>query len=192
MPTDTFFNLANSKKEKIEKYSIKEFANYGYTKASINRIIKDAQISRGSFYSYFLDKDDLYLYLITKYFDITQEVNQQDFNNLNYFDYQYELFNILLSKGANNPKWMKKFLTDSTVKQMNIFWQHIRSQSNITKKQLSNLRFVSNNDLQQINYITNQIIWKSLDEYFIKQENIEVIKQKIQKQLLFLKIGIQK
>ena len=35
-----------------------------YEKASINQIIKEADISRGSFYQYFEDKDDLYFFLI--------------------------------------------------------------------------------------------------------------------------------
>ena len=41
-----------------------EFSRVSYTDASINQIIQNAGISRGSFYTYFIDKDDLFSYLL--------------------------------------------------------------------------------------------------------------------------------
>jgi AcrR family transcriptional regulator len=86
MPTKTFMNLPDDKKNKIIQASIKEFSNATYEKASINKIIKDANISRGSFYMYFEDKMDLTMYLleITKNHIIQQsrDVNQAVSGNL--------------------------------------------------------------------------------------------------------------
>ena len=64
MPTDTFFNLSDEKKRRILEAAIDEFAEYRFSDASINRIVKNADISRGSFYQYFLDKEDLYLFIM--------------------------------------------------------------------------------------------------------------------------------
>ncbi len=64
MPTKTFWNLSESKREKILKASIKEFSSTTFDKVSINQIIKDAEISRGSFYMYFDDIYDLAIYLV--------------------------------------------------------------------------------------------------------------------------------
>lgn len=66
MPSQTFFNLSEEKQNKILEASIIEFSRVPYDKASINQIIKHADISRGSFYMYFDDKDDLAVYIIQR------------------------------------------------------------------------------------------------------------------------------
>ena len=69
MPSKTFLNLSEEKKERIISSAIKEFSRVPFEKTSINKIIKDAGISRGSFYMYFEDKYDLANHL----FDITRK-----------------------------------------------------------------------------------------------------------------------
>lgn len=64
MPKDTFFNLPNDKRQLIENTAITEFAAHGFDKASINSIVKNSGIAKGSFYQYFTDKKDLFLHLI--------------------------------------------------------------------------------------------------------------------------------
>ena len=64
MPNQTFFNLPDRKREKITELAIAEFAAADYDNASISNIVKQAKIAKGSFYQYFEDKTDLYLYLI--------------------------------------------------------------------------------------------------------------------------------
>jgi len=64
MPKETFFNLADEKRKKIEDAAINEFSEYGLEKASINRIVENSEIAKGSFYQYFSDKKDLYLHII--------------------------------------------------------------------------------------------------------------------------------
>lgn len=59
MPTQRFFNLKEEKKKAILTAAFHEFSRTSYSSASINRIIKEADISRGSFYTYFESKDDL-------------------------------------------------------------------------------------------------------------------------------------
>lgn len=64
MPKALFFTIHEKKKTRIIEAAIKEFSLQLYEKASINQIIKEADISRGSFYQYFEDKEDLYFFLI--------------------------------------------------------------------------------------------------------------------------------
>lgn len=66
MPTATFENLPGEKRECIMQAAITEFAEHRFSDASINRIVKAAGISRGSFYQYFKDKEDLYLLIIER------------------------------------------------------------------------------------------------------------------------------
>ena len=64
MPNQTFFNLPDKKRQTITKLAIAEFANNDYKNASITKIVKQAKIAKGSFYQYFEDKKELYLYLV--------------------------------------------------------------------------------------------------------------------------------
>lgn len=63
MPTERFYNLPKEKKEIIKKAAMAEFVRVPFEKASINKIIKEAGISRGSFYTYFEDKHDILAYI---------------------------------------------------------------------------------------------------------------------------------
>jgi TetR/AcrR family transcriptional regulator len=64
VPKETFHNLSDEKKRTIFDAAVQEFSTRRFSEASINQIIKTAGISRGSFYQYFNDKEDLYLYML--------------------------------------------------------------------------------------------------------------------------------
>ncbi|MEY8354611.1 TetR family transcriptional regulator [Lachnospiraceae bacterium 54-53] len=64
MPTQRFLNLPNEKRKKIEYTAIREFSEIPLFEVSINQIIKKADISHGSFYTYFRNKEDLVQYLL--------------------------------------------------------------------------------------------------------------------------------
>ena len=64
MPKDTFYNLPEEKRKLIEDIAITEFASNGYDKASINTIVQNSGIAKGSFYQYFEDKKDLFLHIL--------------------------------------------------------------------------------------------------------------------------------
>lgn len=95
MPKQTFFNLDNSKKERIINAALKEFASHSYLKSSINDIVEKAQISKGSFYQYFDNKKDLYKYIVdqaseTKFEFLSQKLS--DYQNLEFFELLRKLF----------------------------------------------------------------------------------------------------
>jgi len=64
MPTQTFFNLPEQKRQAIIDIAVDEFAEHDYKSVSISRIVDRAGIAKGSFYQYFADKKDLHLYLL--------------------------------------------------------------------------------------------------------------------------------
>lgn len=64
MPTTTFFNLPPPKREKLLRAAVAEFARKPCGEVSINRVIRAAEIPRGSFYQYFADKTDLFQYVL--------------------------------------------------------------------------------------------------------------------------------
>lgn len=83
MPTNTFFDLNEEKRERILNAARRVFTRSEYEKASIQDIVSEAGIPRGSFYQYFENKEDLFLYLhqvnLKKMFSITYQ------NNMDYF-----------------------------------------------------------------------------------------------------------
>jgi len=64
MPKDTFFNLPEDKRALICQVAIDEFAAHSFDQASINRIVARSGIAKGSFYQYFENKRELFLYLV--------------------------------------------------------------------------------------------------------------------------------
>ncbi|HET9912642.1 MAG TPA: TetR/AcrR family transcriptional regulator [Anaerolineales bacterium] len=90
MPKQTFLNLPQEKRDTIINAAIEEFAQYGLENASTNRIVENSGISKGSFYQYFEDKEDVFRYLMT-----VLEREKMDFikdkhppsNNMDTFDY---------------------------------------------------------------------------------------------------------
>ncbi|MDQ7093530.1 TetR/AcrR family transcriptional regulator [Desulfosporosinus sp. PR] len=64
MPKTTFYNLSKEKRERIFDAAVKEFSIRSFSQASLNQIIKNAGIPKGSFYQYFNNKEDLYLYML--------------------------------------------------------------------------------------------------------------------------------
>ncbi|GIV62791.1 MAG: TetR/AcrR family transcriptional regulator [Chloroflexota bacterium] len=64
MVKTTFLNLDEEKRERILTAALKEFSTQPYENASLNRIVAQAGIPKGSLYQYFSDKKDLYFYLI--------------------------------------------------------------------------------------------------------------------------------
>jgi AcrR family transcriptional regulator len=62
--TETFRRLPEEKRRRILEAAWAEFSTVSFSDASINQIIRRAGIPRGSFYQYFEDKDDLFVYLM--------------------------------------------------------------------------------------------------------------------------------
>lgn len=94
MPTTTFLKLSEEKRERFVQVALKEFAQFNYETASINRIIQELGIARGSVYQYFEDKLDLWLYLKS----YAEEIKMNYIKNVNrekhksFWDYYKALY----------------------------------------------------------------------------------------------------
>ena len=65
MPKPTFFNLPEEKRQRIIDASIAEFAGVPYARATLDKIVKVAGISKGSMYQFFANKAYLYFWILT-------------------------------------------------------------------------------------------------------------------------------
>jgi AcrR family transcriptional regulator len=107
MPKQTFFNLPEEKRQTIIDVAIEEFAENGFEAASINRIVANSGISKGSFYQYFADKLDLFMHLVdilaqekTAYFQDKHPPG----NNLDTFQFYRWLVKTGMGFNAANPR----------------------------------------------------------------------------------------
>ena len=113
MPTDTFFNLSKEKKDRVLQAAIAQFANKGYSKASVTQIVQDAKIAKGSFYQYFIDKKNLYKYIvklaINKKLDYINDINDSKIDGI--YDFLIQI-NIVIINFAEENLYLAKIIND--------------------------------------------------------------------------------
>ncbi len=64
MALKTFQNLTEERQKEILQVAFAEFALKGYDNSSLSSIVKKCGLAKGSFYRYFANKKELYIYLI--------------------------------------------------------------------------------------------------------------------------------
>lgn len=103
MPSDTFFRLPEEKRQRFLDAAWKEFTSYSYMDASINRIIQEAKVSRGSFYQYFSGKHDLFLYLLKTLIPTISQgfLAQMTAHGANIFEAILGMFDLILWQSAS-------------------------------------------------------------------------------------------
>ena len=139
-------NKSFKRKNELLEAALNEFTCKNYEDASLNTIIKNADISKGTFYYHFQNKEDLYLYLLetavkTKWEFINNHMkeNQQNFYVKDIFDEfklqaqmgmefavgfpQYHKLSIMFAREKGNKifedaKKILKFDTESILKKM--------------------------------------------------------------------------
>ena len=121
MPKPTFFNLPEEKRSAIEEAAILEFRNHPFAGASINRIVECSGISKGSFYQYFDDKEDVYFHIISligrekmKYLE-PKLLNPEQ---VSFFEIIREIYRSGIEFGLSNPDYLEignKMMRDPTM-----------------------------------------------------------------------------
>lgn len=199
MPSVTFEKLSAEKKKQIEKAAIKEFSNYTYHDISINRIIHDIDMPRGSFYLYFENKEDLYLYIMDKYISEYIEsfiIFLKDNNGDIILSYEYVLDKAI--NYCNNGEYsmlLTKFLRGLThrIGMKTLSLQNIE----LINRVLNNINkdYLNNNcpeDLFVVLDILTNILIHSLTEYLVMDIPIDRVRAKYFEQLRIIRIGIYK
>jgi len=64
MPTETYHHLSEEKRLQIERAAIAEFSAKPLQSASINAIVSESGIAKGSFYQYFENIEDLHRHIL--------------------------------------------------------------------------------------------------------------------------------
>ncbi|MDD2604806.1 MAG: TetR/AcrR family transcriptional regulator [Desulfobacteraceae bacterium] len=63
MPKETFFKIADDKRERLLREAARLFAERGFNQTDMAQLASRAGVAKGSIYNYFENKEDLYLYV---------------------------------------------------------------------------------------------------------------------------------
>lgn len=181
MPKATFFNLPSEKRDRIIEIIIDEFYENTYETASINQIVKTAEIAKGSFYQYFEDKLDIYKMTIEichnekkKYIERVKESTRyvDDFSIIR------EIFIAIIKFDIDKPKYsniINKFqkITDREFREEILSDIEIDSEcefKTILKEGIDKGRIYYNVDVELVSFLLENISI-NVKEYFKMQQS---------------------
>ena len=120
MPTSTFFNLKDEKRNKIIEVVKKEFERVPLSKISIKKIVEESYIARGSFYQYFTSKEDLIEYILRQEYIRIKDVILKllEKNSGNIFDMSYEYLEHIVENEKSKTSYylhIAQYLKEQTI-----------------------------------------------------------------------------
>ena len=200
MPTNTFFNLPIEKREKIINAAKSEFVEYSFHDASINRIIKSAGISRGSFYMYFENKEDLFLYILDGYREeaLAEIIKRVNGKKCDIFQMAIYIYDYVTSKDFNEEMYdfIIKTLHNVDMTLINYFFKldcrDIKISAARKYIDLSNIVFANDEELLNIIEIIENIMIMELISTLSGKYDCSVGKEKLIGKFNIIKNGILK
>lgn len=199
MPTKTFFNLKEDKRQRVEKALMHEFGKGSFEQASITNIVNEAKIPRGSFYQYFVDKKDAVTYLIQKFILLEHQKIHEALveNNGDIFEtalriYDYRTKETILNFDIGLAKNILEELRRNNV---NIFENRdILEKEESLKKYINkdNMKINSEEDLYYFIRILTAIVRSVTMEVFSERISKEEGRKMLEKELEIIKKGIEK
>ena len=196
----TFYNLPEQKRQRIIDAIVEEFSSSSTEKVSINRIVKAANISRGSFYQYFDDKVDLVEVLTKSFVDLSIEGANKalEYSNGDIF-YTYEkLFEIITNFAQDKTQKviLKNLLrslraNDDLVSKESLNRFNGFEELNKIAKQYNtdNLKFKSSEDVEYLSQILTQLLKNAIFNYFVIDVDYQTVKKTFLRKLEIVKSG---
>lgn len=199
----TFYNLPYEKRKRITDAVIKEFMERPNEKVSINRIIKTAEISRGSFYQYFDDKVDL-IEIITK--TMFEESNNKakeilKLSSGDLFVMYIKMFDYFgdYSSQKQTMKIMRN-IVDSFKANDDLVSEYLKNRFNMaltnneiyTMVDRQNLKFQDNESVKCLIEILTQVLKNAIFDVFVAGSDREEVRERLIKKIDIIKQGAVK
>lgn len=205
MVSTTFLNLDEEKQSRIVQAALDEFSENSFNDASITSIVRKAEISRGSFYQYFGNKENLYQYLVNKLYvkhrqdlyDIIEKNAGDLYASLIDF-YEKYIDEVMNSKYFSFYKNTFLYVNHYLIGEGGLF--SLSAQSPNRKKDqasfisiinLDDLRTDSKKDLLEFIYFTVNLIHHMIIDGFVSDLSADEIKERSFRAVNWLFYGIQ-
>lgn len=199
----TFYNLPYEKRKRITDAVIKEFMERPNEKVSINRIIKAAEISRGSFYQYFDDKVDLIEIITKTMFDESsnkaKEILKLSCGDL--FIMYIKMFDYFgdYSSQKQTMKIMRN-IVDSFKANDDLVSEYLKNRFNIALSNneiylmvdRQNLKFQDNESVKCLIEILTQVLKNAIFDVFVAGSDREEVRERLIKKIDIIKQGAVK
>ena len=199
----TFYNLPYEKRKRITDAVIKEFMERPNEKVSINRIIKTAEISRGSFYQYFDDKVDLIEIITKTMFDESsnkaKEILKLSCGDL--FVMYIKMFDYFddYSSQKQTMKIMRN-IVDSFKANDDLVSEYLKNRFNMaltnneiyTMVDKQNLKFQDNESVKCLIEILTQVLKNAIFDVFVAGSDREEVRERLIKKIDIIKQGAVK
>lgn len=199
----TFYNLPYEKRKRITDAVIKEFMERPNEKVSINRIIKTAEISRGSFYQYFDDKVDLIEIITKTMFDESsnkaKEILKLSCGDL--FVMYIKMFDYFddYSSQKQTMKIMRN-IVDSFKANDDLVSEYLKNRFNIALSNneiylmvdRQNLKFQDNESVKCLIEILTQVLKNAIFDVFVAGSEREEVRERLIKKIDIIKQGAVK
>ena len=199
----TFYNLQYEKRKRITDAVIKEFMERPNEKVSINRIIKTAEISRGSFYQYFDDKVDLIEIITKTMFDESsnkaKEILKLSCGDL--FVMYIKMFDYFddYSSQKQTMKIMRN-IVDSFKANDDLVSEYLKNRFNIALSNneiylmvdRQNLKFQDNESVKCLIEILTQVLKNAIFDVFVAGSDREEVRERLIKKIDIIKQGAVK
>lgn len=203
MIKQTFYNLPDYKRQRVINAVVDEFANAESDKVSINHIVQNADISRGSFYQYFDDKLDLVEVLIRSFIDksiddVRRAIVSSDGDIFYTFECMYDVI-IRFSEDEKQKRVLKNLISnvrannnlvsDYIIKR----YKGIDSLINITDEfSRKGFRFKSDEDMILLQQILTSVLKNAIYNYYVFDADAEETKKRYLRKLYIIKQGAMK
>lgn len=203
MPKKTFFHLSKDKQDTLIQCAKREFSRVPLHEASIANIIKDAGISRGSFYQYFEEKEDLYYYLLNQ----SSQKNSDRFiaalkeKNGDIFEAFIDSFQFMIQNHTNqeHKNFFRNAFLNMNYKTEKTFTNNIYEENRenqllpiIGLINTETLNIQGERELQHILKIIIAVIFDNLIQVFVKDLTYEEALKNYGEQMELLKRGFRK
>lgn len=199
----TFYNLPYEKRKRITDAVIKEFMERPNEKVSINRIIKTAEISRGSFYQYFDDKVDLIEIITKTMFDESsnkaKEILKLSCGDL--FVMYIKMFDYFgdYSSQKQTMKIMRN-IVDSFKANDDLVSEYLKNRFNIALSNneiylmvdRQNLKFQDSESVKCLIEILTQVLKNAIFDVFVAGSDREEVRERLIKKIDIIKQGAVK
>lgn len=199
MPTESFYKLESTKRKKIVDAMKKEFSRVPFHEASVNRIVEEAGISKGSFWVYFKSKEEAIEYLVQIHLEKERKKSKEIFlkNNGNLFQSYIEIYDYFAKCKITK---MEKALRANIFKNLLLNEEKCVPQEpgdnliNATKNivDIRNLDIIDDDDLINIMKILNYIMHVNLLDTITKKTTSEQARARFIREVEILKKGISK
>jgi len=109
----TFLNLPPDKQALILREAVREFGDYGYRQASVNRIVARTGIAKGSLYQYFANKEALFLYVFGCFAELVKQTVREAAGQGGEGDFYTKMGQVMRAGEdfvANHPDYFRLYL----------------------------------------------------------------------------------